>query len=415
LERPLVLTWDNGEGLIFKRTYTLDENYMFTVNQSVENNTGSPVQLFPFGRIIRHGQPDTLGFFILHEGLVGVFNETLSEIDYDDLIDDGPQKFSSAGGWLGFADKYWLVTLIPGQEDQVDATFRHYLRGGTDRFQVDYLSRSDTGITIPAGGRGESESHLFAGAKEVKVLQAYEEQLRIPRFEFAIDWGWLHFITRPFFWALDQINNVVGNFGIAILVLTVIIKLVFFPLANTSYKSMSRMKLLAPEMTKIRERFKDDRVAQQQEMMALYKREKVNPVSGCLPIIIQIPVFFALYKVLFVTIEMRHAPFFGWIQDLSAPDPTTMFNLFGLIPWDPPSLLMIGIWPLLMGFTMWFQQKLNPAPPDPIQAKVFMFLPIIFTFMLASFPAGLVIYWTWNNALSILQQWVIMKRMGVKV
>ncbi len=301
--------------------------------------------------------------------------------------------------------------MIPDQAEAVEATFRHTLRNGEDRYQIDYLG---AGRLIPAGGAVDVSDRLFAGAKEVTLLDAYSELYGIPLFDRAVDFGWFYFLTKPIFYVLNWLYALLGNYGLAILALTLIVKLLFFPLANKSYRSMSQMKKLQPEMVKLRERYGDDKQKMQQELMALYKREKVNPVAGCLPIIVQIPVFFALYKVLFVSIEMRHAPFFGWIKDLSAPDPTSLFNLFGLLPFDPPSFLMIGVWPLIMGVTMWLQFRLNPQPADPIQAKVMSFLPLIFVFLFATFPAGLVIYWTWNNILSIAQQWVIMKRMGVK-
>ncbi|MBL6927836.1 MAG: membrane protein insertase YidC [Rhodospirillales bacterium] len=412
---PVNLTWDNGQGLKFTRTYTLDDDFMFTVNQRVDNNGAEPVTLYPFGLVSRWQTPETTRFFILHEGLLGVFDETLEEIDYDDLQDAGKIEKESTGGWIGITDKYWLAALVPNQKSQIKSRFTHHREGESDRYQVDYLG---TALTIAPGDSATAENHLFAGAKEVNMLDAYEEKLGIARFDLAIDFGWFYFLTKPIFYLLIYINNYVGNFGVAILLLTVVIKILFFPLANKSYRAMSKMKLLQPEMTKLRERFGDDRQRMNQEMMALYKREKANPASGCLPMFIQIPVFFSLYKVLFVTIEMRQAPFFGWIHDLSVPDPTSIFNLFGLIPWDPltiiPASISIGVWPIIMGISMFLQQKLNPQPADPVQAKVFMFLPLIFTFLLAQFPAGLVIYWAWNNTLSIGQQWVIMKKAGVR-
>ncbi|MEQ8665221.1 MAG: membrane protein insertase YidC [Rhodospirillales bacterium] len=407
---PVTLSWDNGEGLIFRKTISVDANYMFDVVQSVENTTSNAVTLHSYGLVTRRTTPEVTGFFILHEGLLGVFDETLKEVDYDDLQDEGVIQQPTTGGWLGITDKYWLTALIPDQDAQLSTRFIHRLDNGADRYQTDFLSPA---FTIQPGGEGSFQSRLFAGAKEVPLLDAYSEDLGIDRFDLAVDFGWFYFLTKPIFQALLWINTYVGNLGVAILLLTVAIKLVFFPLANKSYVAMSKMKKLQPEMVKLREQYGDDKMRLNQEMMALYKREKANPASGCLPILIQIPVFFALYKVLFVTIEMRHAPFFGWIQDLSAPDPTTIFNLFGLIPWTPPDFLMIGIWPLIMGASMYLQQKLNPQPADPMQAKIFLFLPILFTFLLAAFPAGLVIYWAWNNCLSILQQWIIMRRMGV--
>ncbi|WP_428688695.1 membrane protein insertase YidC [Roseibium sp.] len=411
-ETPLTLTWDNGAGLTFKRTYSVDENYMFTVAQSVENATSDNVTLYPYGLIARRNIPETQGIYILHEGLLGVFGEDgLKEIDYSDLEEEGtirPAKVSD--GWLGITDKYWASTLIPapGQEFQPGFTYS----GKTGNYQADFLGN---GVAVAAGATGETSSYLFAGAKETKLLDGYEESLGIERFELLIDWGWFYFLTKPMFFAIDYFFHLLGNFGVAILVVTVIVKLIFFPLANKSYVSMSKMKLVQPQMTEIREKYADDRQKQQQALMELYKKEKINPLAGCLPILVQIPVFFALYKVLYVTIEMRHAPFFGWIHDLSAPDPTTLFNLFGLIPWDPPQLLMLGVWPLIMGITMFIQMKMNPAPPDPTQQMIFTWMPVIFTFMLASFPAGLVIYWAWNNTLSVTQQYVIMRRQGAKV
>jgi YidC/Oxa1 family membrane protein insertase len=394
------------------RRIAIDSNYMFTVTQRVENAGASDVALHPYGLISRTGTPPTEGFYILHEGLLGVLGGTLREHDYDDLQEVGKIEERSQGGWLGITDKYWLATLIPDQNRPFTAGFRHAMAGQLDKYQTDFLAEP---IVVPAGGAAESVDRLFAGAKEVTLLDAYGEQLGLPNFDKAVDFGWFYFLTKPLFYVLHTFYEWLGNFGLAILLLTVCVKLVFFPLANKSYKAMSQMKKLTPEMTKLREKYGDDRQRLNQELMALYKREKVNPAAGCLPILIQIPVFFALYKVLYVTIEMRHAPFYGWIRDLSAADPTNLLNLFGLIPWTPPAIIpAIGIWPILMGVTMWLQQKLNPQPADPIQAKVFMFMPFFFTFLLAPFAAGLVIYWTWNNILSILQQWVIMKRMGVQ-
>ncbi len=413
VDQPVTLSWDNGAGLRFERVMSVDADYMFTITQRVTNTGTSAVSLSPYSRVQRFDTPDTLGFYILHEGPYGVFDETLQEHDYDELVEDGEVREESVGGWLGFTDKYWLVALVPDQQARSTGLFAHRDSGGRDRYLAT-MQRTDAEIVVP-DGRFEQTSHLYAGAKVVQLIEGYGDTLGIQRFDLTIDWGWFHFLTRPFFYALAYINGLVGNFGVAILILTVGIKLVLFPLANKSYRSMSKMKALQPEMQKLKERFGDDRQAMNKELMELYKREKVNPASGCLPILVQIPVFFALYKVLFVTIEMRHAPFFGWIQDLSARDPTSMFNLFGLIPWSPPEILLIGAWPLIMGFTMWLQMKLNPAPTDPIQQKIFAFLPIVFTVMLAAFPAGLVIYWAWNNLLSIIQQYVIMRSAGVKI
>jgi len=409
---PVTLTWDNGAGLLFERIIALDEDFMFTVKQRVKNNSNNPVTLYPYGFIARVDEPATLGFFILHEGPIGVFNERLEEHDYDDLEDanDGRIDVNSQGGWIGITDQYWLTALVPNPEEAFTGSFNHSINDGRDRYQVDYIGG---GKTVAPGATTESINRVFVGAKEVQVLDKYKDTLGVSNFDKAVDFGWFYFLTKPLFYVIAYFYDLLGNFGLAILLLTVIVKAIFFPLANKSYRALSGMKKLQPEMMKLRDRYKDDRQRLNQEMMALYKKEKANPLAGCLPIAVQIPVFFALYKVLFVSIEMRHAPFFGWIQDLSAPDPTTIFNLFGLIPWDPPSFLLIGIWPMIMGASMFLQQKLNPAPPDPIQAKIFMLLPFFFTILLAAFPAGLVIYWTWNNILSITQQWIIMKREGV--
>ncbi|MEJ8476166.1 membrane protein insertase YidC [Roseibium algae] len=411
-ETPVTLSFDNGEGIVFNRTFSLDENYMFTIEQSVENSTGEDLTLYPYGLIARTGQPKTSGFYILHEGLLGVFGEKgLQEVDYSDLEEEGPVRPEAVDqGWLGITDKYWAATLIPTPGETFQPSFSY--APGSQNFQADFLGE---GVTIAAGSTAGTSSYLFAGAKQKGLLDAYEETIGVSKFNLLIDWGWFYFLTKPMFWAIDHLYHLVGNFGVAILLVTVGVKILFFPLANKSYVSMSKMKLVQPQMTEIRERHADDKAKQQQALMELYKKEKINPLAGCLPVVIQIPVFFSLYKVLFVTIEMRHAPFFGWIHDLSAPDPTTLFNLFGLIPWDPPQMLMLGVWPIIMGITMFVQMKMNPAPPDPTQQMIFTWMPVIFTFMLASFPAGLVIYWAWNNTLSISQQWVIMRRQGVKV
>ena len=412
-QTPLRLTWDNGAGLLFERIVSLDEDFMFTITQTVSNNGEAAVELFPYGLIARHGAPDVIGFFILHEGLIGVFDEEgLQEIDYDDLEEGSAVRHRSEKGWLGITDKYWGAALIPQQEGGFAARFFTENRKGAQVYQSDYLGG---GVRVAPGETASSTNNLFAGAKQVALLDAYADELGISQFDLLIDWGWFYFLTKPLFLLLEYFFRLAGNFGVSILLVTVLIKLAFFPLANRSYVAMSRMKKLQPEMTKLRERFPDDRTRQQQELMALYKREKVNPVQGCLPVVIQIPVFFALYKVLFVTIEMRHAPFYGWIHDLSAPDPTSIFNLFGLLPWQPPAFLLIGVWPLIMGATMWAQMRMNPTPTDPIQQKIFTWMPVVFTVLLAGFPAGLVIYWAWNNFLSILQQGVIMRRQGVPI
>ena len=403
----VVLTWDNGDGLRFVRTYAVDENYMFAVTQRVENYGVKPVVLHPYALLARTGTPQVAGMYILHEGPLGVFDRTLKEMKYDDLKKDGTARYTSSGGWAGITDKYWLTALVPPAKTEVTGRFVHQRLDNADRYQVDYLAPA---LTVEPGKAEEAGFHLFAGAKQVSLLDGYAEKLDIDRFDLAIDFGWFYFLTKPFFYLLQILHSTLGNMGLAIMALTVVLKLAMFPLANKSYVSMSKMKKLQPQIQALQGRFGDDKMRLQQETMALYKAEKVNPVSGCLPVLVQIPVFFALYKVLFVTIEMRHAPFYGWIHDLSAVDPTNLFTAFGLIPWDPPSMLHLGVWPLIMGVTMFLQQKLNPQPTDPVQAKMMSFLPLVFTFLLAKFASGLVIYWAWSNSLSILQQWVIMKR-----
>lgn len=412
-----LLSWDNGAGLVFEIEIGIDADYMFKVDQRVRNSTAAPVGLHPWARIRRDSKPKTEGYYILHEGMLGILDGRLKETTYDGAKSDGEKKSGVAleqpgtGGWLGFTDKYWLTAIVPDQKSANTGAFRHIREGDTDRFQVDFVARDAT--VAPPGGVAANSYHAFAGAKEVHLLDRYEETLGVTWFSYAVDWGWFFYITKPFFYAIDWFFVLTGNFGVAILIFTLIIKLGFFPLANKSYRSMSKMKLLAPKMTALREQYKEEPQKLQQAMMEMYRAEKVNPASGCLPILIQIPVFFALYKVIFTTIEMRHAPFFGWIRDLSAVDPTNVFNLFGLLPFDPGQwspFLHLGVWPLVMGVTMWGQMKLNPPPPDPIQAKVFAWMPVLFTFMLASFPAGLVIYWAWNNLLTIGQQWLIMRQ-----
>jgi len=413
-EQPVTLTWDNGQGLTFVRKYALDKDYMFTVTQRVENQGSAPVTLFPYALISRTGTPKTLGYYILHEGPLGVLDGTLHELKYKSLKEESPTELASTGGWIGITDKYWLAAVIPDPSAKVKAHFRYVDRGGVDVYQTDFLGAAQT---VAPGASVDYQSRLFAGAKVVRLLDHYKNADHIDRFDLAVDFGWFYFLTKPIFYILNFFNGWLGNFGLAILLLTVIIKAFFFPLANKSYRAMAKMRALQPEILKLRERFKEDRVALNQEMMDLYKREKVNPAAGCLPVVIQIPVFFALYKVLFVTIEMRHAPFFGWIRDLSAPDPLDVLTLFGAVPWQPPHylhFLMIGVWPIIMGITMFLQQRMNPQPPDPMQARIFSLLPIVFTFLLARFPAGLVIYWAWNNVLSVAQQWVIMRRAEVK-
>ncbi|MBJ7415028.1 MAG: membrane protein insertase YidC [Niveispirillum sp.] len=410
-DSPVTLSWDNGAGLVFERTFAIDANYMFTVTQRVRNETGAPVALNPYGFVQRRGTPKVEGTYVLHEGPLAIVDGTLKEYKYGDLKEDGKTiNLSSTGGWIGITDKYWLVSLIPDQAQTTDMRVLHQT-AATDIYQIDYKAPA---VTVAAGAAAETTHRLFAGAKIVGLLNEYNDKLGIDSLDYAVDWGWFYFLTKPFFHGLDWLGVTIGNFGIAILVFTVFLRLAFFPIANKQYEAFAKMKKLQPKMEELKKKHGDNREALSMEMMKLYKEEKANPLAGCLPILLQIPVFFALYKVLYVTIEMRHAPFYGWIHDLSAADPTTLFNLFGLIPWDPPSMLHIGIWPLLMGATMWLQQKMNPANPDPVQQKVMMLLPFIFTYMMASFPAGLVIYWTWSNLLSIAQQWFIMRRMGVK-
>jgi YidC/Oxa1 family membrane protein insertase len=410
---PVTLVWDNGQGLVFRRTIAVDENYLFTISDEVENKSGAPVSLYPYALISRHGMPKIEGFFILHEGLIGVLGTAgLQEIAYADLLKDGGAKtFKQTGGWLGFTDKYWASALIPKQTVPYEAHFSG-AKGPKETFQADFATGP---IAVAPGAKQGFQSHLFAGAKVVNLIDAYGAALGAERFELLVDWGWFYFITKPLFHLLHWLGQLFGNYGLAILATTVLVKLVFFPLANKSYESMAKMKLLQPEMEKLRERYKDDRVKQQQELMALYRDKKINPMAGCLPIVLQIPVFFALYKVLFITIDMRHAPFYGWIKDLSAPDPTSVFNLFGLLPYAVPEFLHVGVWPIIMGITMWLQMQLNPQQPDPLQQKIFNWMPVIFTFLLASFSVGLVIYWAWNNVLSLIQQYAIMRKQGAEI
>ena len=414
-DKKITLKWNNGENITFYQDISIDDSFMITVNQRVENNSNNPITLYPYGLIRRAGEPKTIDFFVLHEGPLGVFDGTLSEKSYGDLTEAGKKginiKPSETGGWIGLTDKYWLTALLPDQNEKYNFTYRK-LNSNGGQYQTDFLGKA---VTIPSNSKGEFLSRTFAGAKRLALFDDYEERFNIKHFDLAIDFGWFYFLTKPFFYALSWANDYLGNFGLAILAITVIVKLLFFPLANKSYKSMAKMRILTPQIQKLRERVGDDRQKLNQEMMNLYKKEKVNPAAGCLPILVQIPVFFALYKVLFVSIEMRQTPFFGWIEDLSVQDPTSIFNLFGLLPYSTsilPDFLNIGIWPLLMGVTMFLQQRLNPTPPDPIQAKIFAWMPVAFTFLLATFPAGLVIYWTWNNLLSICQQWVIMNKMN---
>jgi YidC/Oxa1 family membrane protein insertase len=417
-DAPVTLSWDNGAGLVFAIKFAVDGDYMFTVTQGVKNNTGAPVALHPFSRVRRDYQPVTAGYYILHEGPVGVLDGRLQDPSYATTKTEAAknagiaQSEQSTGGWIGITDKYWLTAIIPDQAVPVTADFRYGKSAtGPDRYQADYTAVAAQ--TVAPGATAEMTSRAFAGAKEVHLLSLYESRDHVPLFSYAVDFGWFWFLTKPIFYALDWLNGVLGNFGLAIMVFTVFAKLLFFPLANKSYRSMSKMKLLGPKMAALKERYKEEPAKLQSETMALYRSEKVNPAAGCLPMVVQIPVFFSLYKDIFVTIEMRHAPFFGWIHDLSALDPTNVFNLFGLIPWDPTHLapfLHLSAWTLIMGFTMYMQQQLNPPPPDPMQARLFKFMPLIFMFMMGRFPAGLLIYWSWNNTLTICQQWLIMRR-----
>ena len=411
---PVTLAHTTPEGVELRQRIEVDNDFMFTITHTAQNNSGDTLTLYPFAQITRTGRPQTSNLFILHEGAIGFFGEEgLEELDYDDLIDARVVSKQAATGWLGVTDKYWATAIIPPQ----DASFSARFTGDSADARADEVFRGDyllAGRTLAAGDETALVTRVFAGAKVVDLVDSYAED-GITRFDLLIDWGWFYFLTKPMFRALQLFYDLVGNYGVSILIVTVLIKAVFFPLASRSYETMAKMKKLQPRMLQIREQYKDDRQAQQQELMKIYREEKLNPLAGCLPILLQIPVFFALYKVLFVTIDMRHQPFFGWITDLSAPDPTSLFNLFGLIPWDPPSFLMLGIWPLLMGLTMFVQMQMNPPPPDPIQARMFQILPIFFTFILAGFPAGLVIYWAWNNFLSILQQGLIMRRNDVEI
>ena len=412
--KNVILDWKNSEGIKFIQKYSIDENYVIRVDNSIINNSNKKIRIYPYGLIRRTGEPPTTDFFVLHEGPLGVFDGSLSEKSYSDLKENGQKgishKSEKNGGWIGITDKYWMSALIPDQSKVSKFTYRYIKNTGS--FQTDFLGELQV---LEPNSEIKVTSRVFNGAKKLNLLDQYEKELNIEHFDLAIDFGWFYFLTKPFFYALNWANDILGNFGLAILAITVIVKLVFFPLANKSYKSMARMRILSPQLQQLKERFGNDRQRMNQEMMALYKREKVNPAAGCLPILVQIPVFFALYKVLFVSIEMRQAPFFGWVKDLSVADPTSIFNLFGLLPYSTnflPDFLNLGVWPILMGITMVLQQKLNPKPPDPVQAKIFAWMPIVFTFLLATFPAGLVIYWTWNNLLSIAQQWVIMNKMN---
>ena len=404
---PVVLEWNNNEGLIFKKIISLDEKFLFKINQEVQNNSSKNYQLFPYAQITRNKKPDDVqGFYILHEGFIGVFDGDLKEDGYEDIKDKKIIREAN-NGWLGITDKYWMTAVVPPKDSSFKSSFLY-----KDSFKANYILNDP--VVLTASSKASNEIRLFAAAKEVDTVDGYAASEEIEKFDLVIDWGWFYFFTKPLFFVIDYLFKFSGNFGIAIVLITLAIRVIFFPLANYSFRSMAKMKALQPELTRLKELHKEDKVKLQQEMMALYRKEKINPASGCLPILIQIPFFFAIYKMLFISLEMRHQPFFGWIQDLSAKDPTTIFNLFGLIPWDPPGFLIIGIWPILMGLTMYLQQKLNPDPPDPIQAKIFAFFPLFLTIILAPFPSGLVVYWTVNNILTIAQQWVIMKKTKVK-
>ena len=404
---PIVLQWNNGAGIIFEKKIELDNKYLFRITQQVRNNSNSSIDLYPYAQMTRNKVPDDIqNFYIQHEGFIGVFDDELKEDDYDDIKEKKIVRESNEG-WLGITDKYWMTAFVPEKGKNFTSTFLY-----DNGYKANYIINEPT--TINKSSTGINQLRLFVSAKEVETIDGYAADQNINKFDLVIDWGWFYFFTKPLFFVIDYLFKISGNFGYAIVLLTVAIRLIFYPLANFSFKSMAKMKAVQPEMMRLKELHKDDKVKLQQEMMALYRKEKINPASGCLPVLIQIPFFFAIYKMLFISLEMRHQPFFGWIKDLSAADPTTIFNLFGLIPWDPPSFMIIGIWPILMGASMWVQQKLNPAPADPIQAKIFAFFPLFLTIILASFPSGLVVYWTVNNILTIAQQYVIVKQTTVK-
>ncbi|MGK9054531.1 membrane protein insertase YidC [Neorhizobium petrolearium] len=412
-QTPVTLSFTNDKGITFTRTISVDDHYMLTVTDKVDNKTAAPVALTPYGRVIRNNKPATPSVWVIHEGFIGVMGESgrLSEHTYSNIEEEQYTNEKATTGWFGITDKYWAATIVPPQTLPYVTRFSHFT-GGQASYQADYKGDD---LTIQPGQSTELKNLVFAGAKEVPLVSRYETDYSIPQFNRLIDWGWFYFITKPMFQLMDFFFRHVGNFGVAILLTTVVVKALFFPLANKQYASMANMKRVQPKLEELKAKHGDDRMAMQQAMMALYKEEKINPIAGCWPVLLQIPVFFALYKVIYVTIEMRHAPFFGWIQDLSAPDPTSLFNLFGLLPYDVPHFLLIGVWPLVMGITMFLQMRMNPTPPDPTQAMIFTWMPVVFTFMLASFPAGLVIYWAWNNTLSITQQALIMKRHGAKI
>ncbi|MEM8580398.1 MAG: membrane protein insertase YidC, partial [Pseudomonadota bacterium] len=424
IEQPVVLRWENDLGMVFRRTISVDEDFMFDITQSVENTSDTAKRMQPYGIIARHGRPDTINFFILHEGVVAVADGELIEIDYDDMTDfdfiqsEGARTSVTqvaGNGWIGFTDKFWMTTLVP-EPGQAFSKVAKYV-DSADIYQTEI--RLPT-LEIAPGATQEVTTRLFAGAKEWEAIRGYERNLGIERFIDSIDWGWFYFLTKPIFWVLHELNILIGNMGVSIIALTLLIKALLFPLAYKSYVSMAKMKELQPEMEKIKEKVGDDRQKMQMAMMELYKKEKVNPAAGCLPILLQIPIFFSLYKVIFVTIELRHAPFFGPFQDLSAPDPTSIFNAFGLFGWGAPeagsimALVFIGILPLLLGISMWLQQKLNPAPTDPTQAMIFAWLPWVFMFMLGTFASGLIVYWIANNVITFAQQYLIMRNHGYK-
>ena len=409
---PVTLTYTNDKGLTFARTISVDDHYMFTVSDKVTNAGQATVSVSSYGRIIRYNKPTTPSAYVLHEGFIGVIGDDgLIETKYDGTDKAPVTPAKSAGGWLGITDKYWAATVVPPQATAYEARFSHFTEGQS-RYQADY--KQDP-ISVPAGQSVEVKNLVFAGAKEVPVIDKYEESYSIPRFDRLIDWGWFYFLTKPMFKLMDFFFHFFGNFGVAILCTTIVVKALFFPLASKQYASMANMKRMQPKMEELKAKFGEDKMALQQATMKLYKEEKINPVAGCWPIAFQIPIFFSLYKVIYITIEMRHAPFFGWIRDLSAPDPTSIVNLFGLLPFTAPTILHLGVWPLIMGITMFLQMRMNPTPPDPTQAMIFTWMPLVFMFMLSSFPAGLVIYWAWNNTLSVIQQSIIMRRHGVKV
>ena len=404
---PIILEWNNNEGLIFTKKIELDEEFLFVITQNIKNISNKSFQFFPYAQITRNYKPEVTPIYILHEGFLGVFGDELKEMDYED-VDEEKFIINSSKGWLGITDKYWLTAIVP----EKGKNFKSEFLSKDKKYKANFIIKEP--VILNPDSTVTNKINAFVAAKEVAVIDSYAEKLTIEKFDLAIDWGWFYFFTKPLFFIIDYFFKLTGNFGWAIVIITALVRLIFFPLANYSFRSMAKMKVLQPEMMRLKELHKNDKVKLQQDMMALYKREKVNPISGCLPVLIQIPFFFAIYKMLYVTLEMRHQPFFGWIEDLSARDPTSIFNLFGLIPWDPPTFLMIGAWPILMGLSMWVQQKLNPTPPDPLQAKIFMFFPIFLTIILAPFPSGLVVYWTINNILTIAQQWVIMRSTKVK-